>query len=201
MTSAGRNTAVATMAALADSGVGRTVMVTGDAWPTARHIAGLAGITEVWAECRPEDKVAIVRDLAPKPVLMVGDGINDAPVLAAADVGLAMGARGSTAASESADVVIMVDDLGKTATAVVIGQDTVRIAVQSIWAGISLSLVLMAVAATGLLPAVAGALSQEAVDLATILYALRALAVGRREADPVPAPQKSRARGPAPEPH
>ena len=175
-----RGNAMETLAALGVLGVRRTVMVTGDAEATARHIAQAAGITEVWAACRPEDKVNIVRTLAPRPVMMVGDGINDAPVLAAADVGVAMGAKGATAASESADVVIMVDDLSKAAMAVSIGKDTIRIAVQSIWVGIVLSLGLMVVAAMGQIPAVAGALSQELVDLATILNALRSLKPGER---------------------
>lgn len=177
-----RVNAAATLAGLAELGVDRAVMVTGDAKATADHIASLAGIHEVWAGCRPEDKVAIVKDLAPRPVMMVGDGINDAPVLAAADVGVAMGAKGSTAASESADVVIMVDDLARAASAVRISRDTIRIAVQSIWVGITLSLGLMVLAAMGRIPAVAGALSQELVDLATILNALRALKMGDRNA-------------------
>ncbi|MCQ9165546.1 HAD-IC family P-type ATPase [Arthrobacter sp. STN4] len=170
-----RENAKATLSSLAGLGVQRTMVVTGDAPSTAGHVADLAGIAEVRAGCRPEEKVAVVRMLSPRPVMMVGDGINYAPVLAAADVGMAMGAKGFTAASESADVVIMVDDLAKTATAVRIGQETIGIAVQSIWIGIVLSVGLMAAAAAGLIPAVPGALSQELVDLATILNALRSL--------------------------
>lgn len=175
-----RSNAVKTLDRLTALGIQRTVMVTGDAQTTAEHIAGLAGIAEVLAGCRPEDKVRIVRDLTPGRVMMVGDGVNDAPVLAAADVGVAMGARGSTAASESADVVIMVDDLSKVADAARIGKDTIRIAVQSIWIGLALSVMLMGLAAVGYVPAIAGALSQELVDLATILNALRALKPGER---------------------
>ncbi|POH72601.1 heavy metal translocating P-type ATPase [Arthrobacter glacialis] len=175
-----RENAVETLASLRDLGVAHTLMVTGDALSTAEHIAGQAGISQVRAGCRPADKVTIVRGVLQRPVMMVGDGINDAPVLAAADVGVAMGAKGSTAASESAHVVIMVDDLSKVASAVRIGKDTVRIAVQSIWIGILLSLGLMLFAAAGLIPAVAGALSQELVDLATIFNALRALKWGER---------------------
>lgn len=167
-----------TLAELGSLGVTRTVMLTGDALATAQHIAAEAGLTDVRAECLPPDKVEAVRSLPERPVMMVGDGVNDAPVLAVADVGIAMGARGSTAAGESADVVIILDDLSKVASAVRIGQRTVQVALQSIWIGIALSVGLMLAAAAGYVTAIAGALSQELVDLATILNALRALGSG-----------------------
>jgi len=170
-----RRNAVDTLDHLHSLGVRHTMLLTGDAQATAAHIAEEAGIGRVQAECLPEDKVNTVAALAERPVLMVGDGVNDAPVLAAADVGIAMGAKGATAASESADVVIMLDDLSKVAQAVAIGKRTMAVALVSIWTGIGLSVVLMAIAMTGLIPAVAGALLQELVDLATILNGLRAL--------------------------
>lgn len=170
-----RDEAAATLQAFRSLGVHRGVMVTGDVRHTAEHIARQLGINEVHADCLPVDKVTVVRGLTPHAVMMVGDGVNDAPVLAAADVGVAMGARGSTAASESADVVILLDDLERSAKAVEIGQRTIRIALESIWLGIIISVGLMVLAAFGFLPAVIGALLQEVVDLVAILGALRAL--------------------------
>ena len=164
-----------TIARLGRLGVTHTVMLTGDALATAQHVADQLGVTDVDADCLPLDKVRRVQELTHRPVMMVGDGVNDAPVLAAADVGVAMGARGSTAASESADVVIMKDDLSRVARAVEISKETIRIATQSIWIGIVLSLGLMVVAVFGLLPAIVGATLQEIIDLVTILNALRAL--------------------------
>ncbi|MDO5753898.1 heavy metal translocating P-type ATPase [Arthrobacter sp.] len=175
-----RPEAPATLTALREMGVSEIVMLTGDAEATAQFIAKEVGITQVWAELLPEDKVRLVHELPQRQVMMVGDGVNDAPVLAASDVGIAMGAKGSTAASESADVVILHDDLAKVAEAVRLGRRTIRIAIQSIWIGIILSVGLMIVAATGKIPAVAGALSQEFVDLAAILNALRALSPGKK---------------------
>ncbi|MFS0718490.1 heavy metal translocating P-type ATPase [Arthrobacter sp. 1P04PC] len=175
-----RDEARRTLGELQHLGVTQTVMLTGDALATAEHIADAAGLTDVRAECLPPDKVEAVRSLPLRPVMMVGDGVNDAPVLAVADVGIAMGARGSTAAGESADVVIILDDLSKVASAVRIGQRTVKVALQSIWIGIAMSVALMVAAAAGYVPAIAGALSQEVVDLATILNALRALSAGRK---------------------
>jgi P-type E1-E2 ATPase len=174
-----RPEAAATVAALRGLGIEESLMVTGDVEQTATVIAEQVGISEVHAECLPTDKVRIIAAASPRPVIMVGDGVNDAPVLAAADVGIAMGARGSTAASESADVVILLDDISRVAMAVAIAKRTVSIAVQSIWLGIAISLALMLIAATGVMPAIVGATLQEVVDLITILNALRALRTPR----------------------
>ncbi len=185
-----RPEAASTLAALHGLGVRHVRMLTGDATATARHVADELGIEQVRAECLPVDKVQDVQGVAERPVVMVGDGVNDAPVLAAADVGIALGAKGTTAASESADVVVLVDDLSRVARAVRIGHDTVRIALQSIWIGIAVSVGLMSVAAFGVIPATAGALLQEVVDLVAILAALRAIGgrADRREAvAPAPA--------------
>ena len=158
-------------------GVTRTVMLSGDSVETAQAIGARCGIDEVRARLLPADKVAAVHDLQPRPVLMVGDGVNDAPVLALADVGVAMGARGATAASESADVVVLVEDLLRVPRTVALAQRTIRIAMQSIGIGIGLSLVLMLIAAFGVIPAIVGAGLQELIDVVTILNSLRA---GRR---------------------
>lgn len=173
-----------TIAQLGSLGVRETVMLTGDAHTTASHVASAIGISRFTSDCLPVDKVNAVRMITARPVLMVGDGVNDAPVLAAADVGIAMGARGATAASESAAAVILLDDISVVALAVRIGQDTVRIALQSIWLGIALSIGLMLIAAFGVIPATLGAGIQEIVDLATILNALRAIRAGERTDPP-----------------
>jgi P-type E1-E2 ATPase len=164
-----------TLAELVGMGVRHTLMLTGDANATAQHVAAALGVTDVKAECLPADKVSAVAALTDRPVMMVGDGVNDAPVLAAADVGVAMGARGSTAASESADVVIMRDELSRVARSIEFGRATVRIAKQSIWMGMVISAGLMVLAMFGFIPAILGAAFQEAIDLLTILNALRAL--------------------------
>ncbi|RFA12964.1 cadmium-translocating P-type ATPase [Subtercola boreus] len=174
-TDAVRQNASATIAGLRNAGVERILMLTGDAQATADHVAHEVGITEVQADCLPIDKVHALHSITSRPVLMIGDGVNDSPVLASADIGIAMGARGATAASEAASAVILLDDISVVLRAVQIGHDTVRIAMQSIWLGIALSLALMLIAAFGLIPATLGAGIQEIVDLATILNALRAL--------------------------
>ncbi|HRO30053.1 MULTISPECIES: heavy metal translocating P-type ATPase [Micrococcaceae] len=176
-----RANAADTLAELDRLGVKNRMMLTGDAEATGHHIAAQAGITDVEAELLPEDKVRLVRQARPGPVMMVGDGVNDAPVLAVADVGVAMGARGSTAASETADVVIIRDDISRSAVAVSVGQRTLRVAKESIWAGIALSLVLMVTAAFGVIPAIVGALFQELVDVVAIANSLRAMRAGRNE--------------------
>ena len=176
-----RPDAAATLAALRHLGIRKVMMLTGDIRPVAEHVGRELGIDDVRAECLPEDKVAAVRDATPRPVIMVGDGVNDAPVLAVSDVGIAMGAKGSTSAAESADIVILLDDVSRVARAVSIGQRTVAIALQSIWLGIGLSLVLMVLASVGWLPAIVGAALQEVVDLVSILGALRAVHAGRAQ--------------------
>ncbi|MEO7007002.1 MAG: heavy metal translocating P-type ATPase [Terrimesophilobacter sp.] len=175
-----RSNAATTLDDLAALGIRRTLMLTGDAATTAEHVAAQLGIDDVRADLLPIDKVLAIQGISLRPVIMVGDGVNDAPVLAAADVGIAMGAKGSTAASESADVVIMLDDLSRVAHAVSVARRTMHVAIQSIWLGIGLSVGLMLLGALGFLPAIVGAALQEVVDLATILNALRALGSGRR---------------------
>src|SRR5699024_10162924 len=123
-------------------------------------------------ETTPQTKIEIVQSLRPRATLMVGDGINDAPVLAAADVGIAMAGRGATVASESASAVITSDEIARVADVMRVSRRTVSIALQSIWIGIVVSVGLMLVAAFGYLPAVVGALLQEVVDLVAIISAL-----------------------------
>src|SRR5690625_2826081 len=156
------------------------VMVTGDMKGTAQAIAKELDFApdQVYASMTPSDKVKIVQQL-PDPTLMVGDGINDAPILATADVGIAMGARGATAASESADAVITSENFSRLADVVHIAKRTVAIALQSIWFGMAVSVGLMTIAAFGFLPATFGALMQEVVDIVAIVIALRALRLHR----------------------
>ncbi len=179
-----RPDAAETLRRLAELGVSQTMILTGDAQQTADHVAAALGIEHVVAECLPEDKVRAVEQHPSGSVMMVGDGVNDAPVLASAHVGVAMGARAATAASESADVVVMTDHLGKVADAVDIGRRTRDVAKQSIWLGIGLSVILMLVAAFGFIPALLGALLQEFVDLASIVNSLRARGPGRKKITP-----------------
>jgi heavy metal translocating P-type ATPase len=151
-----------------------TLMVTGDNAVTANNIARELHIDTVYADCLPADKLRAIESVKARPVAFVGDGVNDAPVLTASDVGIALGARGSTAASESADVVVMLDDVSKVATSVAIAQRTFFIAKQSILIGIFISVGLMAIFSTGKFKPVYGAAIQELVDVTVIINALRA---------------------------
>ncbi len=160
------------------SGIGRIVMLTGDRREVAEAIGAGLGVDEVLAEHTPAGKLAVIKAArANGRTVMVGDGINDAPALAAADVGVAMGARGATASAEAADIVLIADRLDRLAEALRIARDTRRIALQSVFAGMGLSLLAMAVAALGYLPPLYGAALQEAIDVAVILNALRVLRI------------------------
>jgi len=161
---------------LRDAGVSRMVMVTGDRVAAAQSIGAALDLDAVLADRIPSDKVDAVRsEQRLHPTIMVGDGINDAPALASADVGIALGARGASASSEAADVVILADRLDRVGEAIAIAQRARRIAIQSIIAGMGLSLLAMAAATVGWLTPVPAAIVQEAIDVAVILNALRAL--------------------------
>ncbi|WQO29707.1 heavy metal translocating P-type ATPase [Microvirga lotononidis] len=157
-------------------GIARIVLATGDRREVAQAVTVGLHLDEVHAELTPDQKIAMVQDEKRYgPVMMIGDGVNDAPALAAADVGVAMGARGATASAEAADVVLLVDQLDRLPAAILIARRSRRIAVQSVYAGIGLSVIGMIVAGLGYITPVQGALIQEAIDVAVILNALRAL--------------------------
>jgi heavy metal translocating P-type ATPase len=164
------------LAQLHAAGISRIIMVTGDDAGTASTVASSLGIDEVYADRSPAEKLAAVAaEQLRQPTMMVGDGINDAPALAAADIGIAMGARGATASSEAADVVILVERIDRVPYAVEIARRTRQIALQSVVAGLALSGIAMIFAALGYITPVAGALLQEGIDIAVIVNALRAL--------------------------
>jgi heavy metal translocating P-type ATPase len=160
-------------------GVLHVALVTGDKQSVADAIGETLGVDRVYAEQTPDEKLEVVRAVRSRPdlrgVVMVGDGINDAPALALADVGIAMGSAGATVSSDTADAVILVDRVDRVADAIRIGRRSLYIARQSVLAGIGLSLVAMGVAAAGYLPPVSGALLQEVIDVGVIVNALRAL--------------------------
>jgi heavy metal translocating P-type ATPase len=171
-----------TLRSLRRMGIRRIVMVTGDRRDLAESVGTAVGVDTVLAERSPSEKLeAIALERTAGPTVMVGDGINDAPALAAADVGIALGARGMTAHSEAADVVITVDRLDRVAEAIGIARRARAIALQSVLVGMGLSVTAMVAAAVGALSPLAGALLQEAIDVAVILNALRALGDGRRK--------------------
>jgi soluble P-type ATPase len=171
-----RPDAARTIRALRGSGIDRVVMVSGDRLEVAETVGAVIGVDDVLAERSPAEKLDVVRaESALAPTIMVGDGINDAPALALADVGVAMGARGASASSETADVVLTVDRLDRVGEARQVARRSRDIALQSVVAGMAMSLAAMGVAAFGYLPAVWGAVLQEGIDVAVILNALRAL--------------------------
>jgi P-type E1-E2 ATPase len=159
--------------------VRHVAMATGDRVAIAEEIGRLIGVDRVYADQSPEEKLELVRSIQAqgelRPVVMVGDGVNDAPALALAEVGIAMGTAGATVASEAADAVIVVDRIERIAESIRIGRRSLGIARQSVLVGIGLSLVAMGFAAFGFIAPVFGALLQEGIDVAVILNALRAL--------------------------
>ncbi|MCZ7420090.1 heavy metal translocating P-type ATPase [Verrucosispora sp. WMMA2121] len=170
-----------TVARLRAAGLTRIVMVTGDRPEDARRVADAVGVDDVLARCTPREKATRVRAEAGRAVtVMVGDGVNDAPALAEAQVGVAMGATGATASADVADAVLSVDRLDPLADAVEVARYARRIAVQSATVGMGLALLAMGFAAAGRLPPVAGAFLQEGIDVLVILNALRALRGGSR---------------------
>ncbi len=177
-----RREAPRTVRRLRALGVERIVLVTGDRAAAAAPIARALRLDAVFASQAPADKIAVVRQEAARaPTAMVGDGVNDAPALAAADVGIAMGVAGTAAAAEAGDVVLMVDRVDRVADALAIAARSRRIALQAIALGMGLSVIAMAAAAGGLLAPIAGALLQEAIDVAAIVFALSALRPGPEE--------------------
>ena len=161
---------------LRDLGIGRMVLLSGDRRENVEALGAPLGFTETHADLLPHDKVALIRDAMAggTGVLMVGDGTNDAPALSTATVGIALASHGGGITAEAADIVILADDIGRVAEAVETSRWTMRIARQSIWAGLGMSGIAMLVAAAGYIPPVAGAVLQEVIDVAVILNALRA---------------------------
>lgn len=157
-------------------GINHLAMITGDQPATAQKIAQEVGLTNVFSQCRPQDKITLIKD-APseqRPLIMVGDGVNDAPAIAAADVGIAMGDSSASAASQTADVVIVKNDLHTLLNAINISRYTMKIARQSVLIGIIICTALELICATGIIPVIVGALLQELIDTTSILWALRA---------------------------
>ncbi|MBZ9653655.1 heavy metal translocating P-type ATPase [Phyllobacterium lublinensis] len=166
------------LARIRRQGIGRILLATGDRYAVARAVTDGLGLDAIRAELTPDQKVLLVlTERKNGLVMMVGDGVNDAPALAAADIGVAMGARGAAASAEAADVVLLVDDLGRLVSGMEVASRSRRIALESVIAGIGLSMAGMIAAAFGYLAPVEGALLQEAIDVAVILNALRALRI------------------------
>jgi heavy metal translocating P-type ATPase len=166
--------------ALREVGITKVVLVTGDRADIADTVGRIVGVDTVLADCDPADKLAAIgTEAAHAATIMVGDGVNDAPALAAAGVGVALAARGATASSEAADVVLTVDRIDALADAILIARRSKAIALQSVLVGMGLSLVAMVVAAAGYLPPAVGAVTQEVIDVLAIAIALRAVLPGK----------------------
>jgi heavy metal translocating P-type ATPase len=167
---------------LRELGIEREILLSGDHEEHVREVSRTVGIPEAYAELLPQDKVRVVNELNAEghKTLMVGDGINDAPALSSATVGIALAGHGGGITAEAADIVILVDELDRVADAVHISKGTLRIAHQSIWVGLGLSGAAMVVAALGYIPPTIGAFIQEGIDVAVILNAIRASALGTR---------------------
>jgi P-type E1-E2 ATPase len=170
-----RPDAITTIQKLRELGLRRILLVTGDRKPAADAVGDAVGVDQVFAECRPQDKLKLVgieKETTKGAVLVVGDGINDSPALAAADVGVAMGARGATAASETASVVIIEDAIGRLVDAIDVSKGARNRALQAAGIGMGSSLVAMLAGAFGLVSVTENALAQEFIDAAAILWAL-----------------------------
>lgn len=161
---------------LRKKGIKKTILLTGDISTNAKNIAYQSGIDEYEANLIPEEKVLAIKKLRQdyEKVIMVGDGINDAPALAASTVGVAMGSRGTAISAEAADIVLLVDDVSKVTTIIEIGKKTISVAKQSIFVGLGFSFFLMFIATLGYIPPSYGAMMQEVLDIAVIINALRA---------------------------
>jgi len=163
-------------------GIGRILLATGDRRAVAEAVTQGLRLDGIRADLTPDQKVLVVLEERKNgPVMMVGDGVNDAPALAAADIGVAMGARGAAASAEAADVVLLVDHLDRLLPGIEIAQRARRIALESVFAGIGLSILGMIAAAFGYLTPVEGAVLQEVIDFSVVLNALRALKIEPRQ--------------------
>ena len=181
---------------LKSDNIKRIIMLTGDKANVAQKVADKIGMIEVCAECLPDDKLRIIKEIpsSDRPVVMIGDGINDAPALAVADVGIGLATHGKTATSDSADVVLVSSSLSRVHELLHIARHTLNVAKQGIWIGIGLSVVCMIFASFGFIKPVVGALMQEGIDVLVILNALRVAHGKLAIKETLPAPQSGAGR-------